>query len=197
MVSSFNNLFLFISVALFPFVSVVCGKVWWVLLLSEFLYVENIINQALGWIGSWFFTFSQKFSCLVNVFSQQMFLWKSLRPTYFLFHFISLLLSSGMVKNLPSMQEAWVQSLGWEDPLEKGMTTHSSILACRISQTEEPGGLQSMGLQRVDTTEWLAQNTQQWYHRVSVKEAGLLDSFHLYSPITPKLFPFFLLTKRK
>ena len=45
------------------------------------------------------------------------------------------------------MWETWVQSLGWEDPLEKGMATHSSILAWRISWTEEPGRLQSMGLQ--------------------------------------------------
>ena len=54
-----------------------------------------------------------------------------------------------MVKNLPAMQETQVLSLGWEDPLEEGMTTHSSILAWRIPWTEEPGGLQSMGLQRV------------------------------------------------
>ena len=47
------------------------------------------------------------------------------------------------------MQEILVRFLGWEDPLEKGMATHSSILAWRISWTEEPGGLQSMGLQRV------------------------------------------------
>ena len=47
------------------------------------------------------------------------------------------------------MQETRVPSLGWEDPLEKGMATHSSILAWRIPQTEEPGGLQSVGLQRV------------------------------------------------
>jgi len=53
------------------------------------------------------------------------------------------------VKNLPAMQETWVQSLGREDPLEKGMATHASILAWRISWTEEPGGLQSMGSQRV------------------------------------------------
>ena len=52
-----------------------------------------------------------------------------------------------MVKNLPAMQEIQVPSLGWEDPLEKGMATHSSILACRIPWTEEPGGLQSMGSQ--------------------------------------------------
>ena len=54
-----------------------------------------------------------------------------------------------MVKNLPVMQEIWVQSLGQEDPLEKGMATYSSILAWRIPLTEEPGRLQSMGSQRV------------------------------------------------
>ena len=50
------------------------------------------------------------------------------------------------VKNLAAMQETWVQSLGQEDPLEKEMATHSSILAWRIPWTEEPGRLQSMGL---------------------------------------------------
>ena len=54
-----------------------------------------------------------------------------------------------MVKNLPSIQETWVQSLGWEDPLENGMTIHYSILVYRISWKEEPGRLQSMGSQRV------------------------------------------------
>ena len=54
-----------------------------------------------------------------------------------------------MVKSLPAVQETWVQSLGWEDPLEKGMATHSSILAWRIQWTEKPGRLQSMGSQRV------------------------------------------------
>ena len=54
-----------------------------------------------------------------------------------------------MVKNLPAMQETWVQPLDWEDPLEEGMATHSSILALEIPWAEEPGGLQSMGLQRV------------------------------------------------
>ena len=53
------------------------------------------------------------------------------------------------VKNLPAMQETWVQSLGQEDPLEKGKATHSSILTWRIPWTEEPGGLQSMESQRV------------------------------------------------
>ena len=53
------------------------------------------------------------------------------------------------VKNLPAMQETQVQSLSWEDPLEKGLATHSSILAWRIPWTEEPGRPQSMGSQRV------------------------------------------------
>ena len=54
-----------------------------------------------------------------------------------------------MVKNLSVMQEMRIQSLAQEDPLEKGMVTHSSILALRIPWTEEPGGLPSMGSQRV------------------------------------------------
>ena len=54
-----------------------------------------------------------------------------------------------MGKNPPAIQETQVQSLGWEDPLEKEMAAHSSILAWRIPWIEEPGGLQSMGLQRV------------------------------------------------
>ena len=54
-----------------------------------------------------------------------------------------------MVKNLPTMRETWVQPLGQEDPLEKGMATHSSILAWRIPRTEEPGRLQFMGSQIV------------------------------------------------
>ena len=54
-----------------------------------------------------------------------------------------------MIKNLPAMQETWVLSLGWEDPLAKGMATYSSILVQKIPWREEPGGLQSMGLHRV------------------------------------------------
>ena len=60
-----------------------------------------------------------------------------------------------MFKNPPAMQEAGVQSLGWEDPLEKKMATHSNIFAWRIPWTEEPGRLQSMGSQESDTTERL------------------------------------------
>ena len=56
---------------------------------------------------------------------------------------------SETVKNLSAMQETWVQYLGWEDPLEEGMATHSSIPAWRIPWTEEPGRLQYMESQRV------------------------------------------------
>ena len=58
-------------------------------------------------------------------------------------------LVSQMVKNLPAMQETWIRSLGWEDALEKGMATHSSILTWRIPWTEELDGLQSLGSKRV------------------------------------------------
>ena len=54
-----------------------------------------------------------------------------------------------LTKSLSTMQETWVQSLGWDDPLEEGMTSHSNILACRITWTEETGELQSVESQRV------------------------------------------------
>ena len=59
------------------------------------------------------------------------------------------------VRNLPAIQKTWVRSLGREDPLEKEMATHSSILTWKISWTQEPGGLQSMGSQESGTTERL------------------------------------------
>ena len=55
-------------------------------------------------------------------------------------------------QNLPATQETWIQFLGQENPLEEGMATHSSILAWRIPRTEEPGGLQSVGLQELNVT---------------------------------------------
>ena len=64
-----------------------------------------------------------------------------------------------MVKNLPTMQETQVQPLGWEDPLEKGMATHSSSLAWRIAWIEEPGGLQSIGCEESEMTKWLSAYT--------------------------------------
>ena len=59
------------------------------------------------------------------------------------------------VKNLPAMQETQVWSLGWQDPLEKGMETHSSTLAWRIPWTEEPGGYSPWGRKELDMTEWV------------------------------------------
>ena len=74
-----------------------------------------------------------------------------------------------MVKNLHAMQETRVGSLGREDPLEKGMATHSSILAWRIPWTEEPDGLQPMGSQELDMTEQLTLHT---------RYDGMADDFH-------------------
>ena len=65
-----------------------------------------------------------------------------------------------MVKNQPSVQETQVPFLGWEDALEKGMATRSNMFAWKIPCTEEPGGLQSMGSQRVDMTEGLTHNNR-------------------------------------
>ena len=72
-----------------------------------------------------------------------------------------------MVKRLPAVQETQVWSLGWEDPLEKEMTTHSSTLAWEIPWTEEPGGLQSMGLQRVG---------HDWSTSLSIRAKNQLNS---------------------
>ena len=70
-----------------------------------------------------------------------------------------------MVKNFPVMQETQVQSLGWEDLLEKGMATHSSILAWRSPWTEKPGRLQSMGCKVLDMTKQLSLSFRASYSR--------------------------------
>ena len=72
-----------------------------------------------------------------------------------------------MVKNSPLVQETWVQSLGGEDPLEKEMATHSSILAWKIPWTEEPRGLQSLGLKS-----WTRLRDQLHTRRVTLKDSG-------------------------
>ena len=82
-----------------------------------------------------------------------------------------------MIKNLPAMQETWVRSLGWEDPLEKGIAAHSNILAWRIPWTEEPGGLLSMGSQELDTTEQL---TQEKFHLSLSHKSNCLPYFHFF-----------------
>ena len=95
-----------------------------------------------------------------------------------------------MVKNPPAMRETWVLSLDWEDPLEKGMATHSSILAWRIPWTEEPGRLQSMGSQRVrhDRPTFTMQSTNmctQCHHSTGQNlhhiSPGQLQLFHKWS----------------
>ena len=72
-----------------------------------------------------------------------------LHSIYIMFMTIWASLMAQMVKNPPAVQETWVRSLGWEDPLEEGIANHSSTLAWKIPWTEEPGGPQFMGSQRV------------------------------------------------
>ena len=85
-----------------------------------------------------------------------LFVARLLLPVPFFLNLIFILfwtsLIAQLVKNLPAMQETLVQFLGWEDPLEKEMAAHSSILAWRIPWAEEPGGLPSMGSQESETT---------------------------------------------
>ena len=85
--------------------------------------------------------------------------------------FIYLAVQGLTVENLPAMWETWVQALGWEDPLEKGMATHSSILAWRISWTEECGGLHTVhGV----TKSWsLLSNEHFHFHRILVSARGI------------------------
>ena len=92
-----------------------------------------------------------------------------------------------MAKNLHARRETWVQSLGWEDPLEKGMTTHSSILAWRIPSTEESNGLQSMGLQTV-RQDW-ATNTFIFIHNYNFFATSLFSKLlkHLFWKAIKKL----------
>ena len=79
------------------------------------------------------------------------------------------------VKNMPTIQETWVQSLLQEDPLEKGMATHSSILAWKLPWTEEPGGLQSTGLQKVG---------HEWFWLIPVA-CGILVPWPGMEPVPP------------
>ena len=85
-------------------------------------------------------------------------------------------LVSQMVKNLSAMQDTWVWSLGWEDPLEKGTATHSSILAWRMPWTEEPGRLQSMESQRV-RHHWVT-FTFTWYPALGLLEQSGVGGAH-------------------
>ena len=101
------------------------------------------------------------------------------------------------LKRLPARRETWVQSLGREDPLEKEMATHSSILAWRIPWTEEPGRLQSMGLQRVGH-DWATSLSLSTWHHQAAHETSSFSGFQLallrqtqtqMHPVFWKLFP--------
>ena len=101
-----------------------------------------------------------------------------------------------VVKNLPGMQEMWVQLLSQEDPLEKGMASHPSILAWRIPWTEEPGGLQSMGSQRV-RHDW-SDFTHTWWELLEYSKQPsimwqlmLLYNLKSGDPDTPELLSMF------
>ena len=89
---------------------------------------------------------SIQFQCFSPPLLRKCFIWNTLCNALYMFQPS---LVAQRLKHLPAMWETWVQSLGWEDPLEKEMATHSSILACKIPWTEEPSGLQSTGSQRV------------------------------------------------
>ena len=103
---------------------------------NEFLYIifQNDFYLGLSYIDRLFFSSPLFISIDLAIFYQQV---------------------VQLVKNLPAMQENWVRFLGWEDPLEKEMAIPSSIPAWRIPWTEEPGGLQSMGSQELNTTQRL------------------------------------------
>ena len=101
-------------------------------------------------------------------------LWHCLSLTFSLYR---ALLVAHTVKNLLTIQETWVWSLGWKDPLEKEMATHSSPLAWRIPWTEEPGGLQSTGSQRVGH-DWVTSLT----HSASVVSAFAIGKVHGKTP---------------
>ena len=87
-----------------------------------------------------------------------------------------------LVKSSPAMQESWIWSLGWEDPLEEGMATHSNTLAWRSPQTGEPGGLQSMGLQKVGH-DWVTMRThtcaQTYTHKTFRALYSLANNFRI------------------
>ena len=104
-----------------------------------YFYLEDNCFTILNW-----------FLPYINIISHRYARVPSLQSVHFIFNIFSIGLPGGsVIKNLPMMQETQVQSLGQEDPLEESMARHSSILAWRIPWTEEPGGLQSIGSQRV------------------------------------------------
>ena len=101
-------------------------------------------------------------SCLWRLYFGIVFLPLYLKIYLYVFTWVRASLVAQRLKHLPAMRETWVRSLGWEDPLEKEMATHSSTLAWRIPWREEPGRLQSMGSQRVGH-DWVTSLTSLTY----------------------------------
>ena len=94
----------------------------------------------------------------------------------FIYNYFSLSLVVQTVKNLPAMQETWIWSLDREDPMEKGMATHFSILAWRIPWSEEPGGLQSKGSQRVKQ-DWMTNTFTFWLEHNSSQQKTVFQTY--------------------
>ena len=109
-------------------------------------------NYLIASICNFFNVYNEKVIYLlviVNILKSSIYWEWDMLPHEYTHIYIRYMYIYRMVKNLPTRQEAWVQPLGWEDLLEKGMATNFSILTWRIPWTEEPGGLQSMGSQRI------------------------------------------------
>ena len=129
----------------------------------ECMRKQTIQKASWGWEVPhtfWILTVSQNIPCLLWLFM--------------LSYGASLMAQT--VKNLPAMRETWVQSPGWEDPLEKEMATHSSILAWRIPWTEEPGRLQSKGSKRAGQ-EWVTNTTVSYTESFNVATVKLVNLF--------------------
>ena len=95
------------------------------------------------------------------------------------------------IKDLPAMKETWVEVLGGENPLEKGMATHSSIFAWRIPWTKEPGGLQSMGSQRV-RHEWATNTSPSGPDHITWNGSSDYENIHMHSGVESLLLATFL-----
>ena len=107
------------------------------------LLISSSFNESLFFVlFSKLYIYIKLFLCIYDTFFNRRVLRRVIEG-------IGASLVAQRIKHLPAMRETRIRSLGWEDPLEKGMATHSSILAWRIPWTEEPGGLQSTGSQRV------------------------------------------------
>ena len=111
---------------------------------SSILHIWMAIGEPVWVLGSREEERVSSWGSVLSYFIKEMYYWKYSYVCVMMMMIRAFLLAQ-MVNNLPAMQETCIWSLGWEDPLEKGMATHSNILAWRIPWTEEPGGLQSMG----------------------------------------------------